>query len=55
MSTNQKCTLIDNALTVWIYTHLSATGLQRSMTTDVEIDVDPSGVHINLSCIDPVK
>jgi hypothetical protein len=25
------------------------------MTTDVEIDVDQSGVHINQSCTDPVK
>ena len=36
-------------------THFSATGLQRNMTTDVEIDVDQSGVHINRSCTDPVK
>jgi hypothetical protein len=33
----------------------SATGLQRNMTTDAEIDVDPSGVHINRSCTDPMK
>jgi hypothetical protein len=39
---------------VWIYTHFSATGLQRK-TTDVEVDVDPSGVHINRLCTDPVK
>jgi hypothetical protein len=51
---NQKCTLIDHALTVWIYTHFSATGLQGK-TTDVEVDVDPSGVHINRLCTDPVK
>jgi hypothetical protein len=37
------------------YTHFSATGLQRNMTTDVEIDVDQSGMHINRSCTDPVK
>ena len=55
MLTNQKCTLIDHALAVWIYTHVSATGLQRKMMTDVEIDVDQSGVHINQSCTDPVK